>query len=146
MPHLNHLHSTYSNMNDTEQYINHRHRIYYCINFGFVLFPSFTIILLLAWTFNFSWNFKKNIYLKISIKKCRKCLEINLVYFVLAQLYPRKAMSQPSCFDIEYWKNYRPFLCKQSQLIKMKKCLHRITLFKSYSQCYKLHHYQGLQL
>ena len=29
-------------------------------------------------------------------------------------------MSQPLCFDIKYWGRYRPFLSKQSQLIKIK--------------------------
>ena len=33
---------------------------------------------------------------------CYKFLEINLVYFVLAQFHPMKTISQPPCFDIEY--------------------------------------------
>ena len=40
--------------------------------------------------------------LQMVIRKCHKCLERNLVYFILTQFFPRNAMSQPPIFDSEY--------------------------------------------
>ena len=63
---------------------------------------------------------KKIIFTSTSIGKCHKCLERNLVLFVLAQFYSKKAMSQPLCFDIEYWGSYGPFLSNKSQWNKIQ--------------------------
>ena len=65
------------------------------------------------------WSFI-NISIKIfytcpSIGKCHTAVKIQPVYFVLAQFYPIKTMSQPPCFDIEYWRSYGPFLSNKSQ-------------------------------
>ena len=58
------------------------------------------------------------------IGKCHKCLEINLVHFVLAQFHSKKAMGQPLCFDIEYWRSCGPFHLSGAKW----KYLHRITV------------------
>ena len=52
-----------------------------------------------------------------SMGKCRKCLKINIVYFVLAlaQIQPKNVLSQSSCFDIEYWRSHRPFMSRKSK-------------------------------
>ena len=72
-------------------------------------------------TSNFYQYFKEKIFFtSTSIGKCRKCLERNLVYFLLAEFHPKKAMSQPLCFDIEYWRSYRPFLSKKLQWNKIQ--------------------------
>ena len=42
------------------------------------------------------------IFISTSIGKFRNQLEINLVYFVIAQFHSKKAMNQSPCFDIEY--------------------------------------------
>ena len=68
--------------------------------------------------------------MKTSIGMYHKCSEINLVYFVLAEFYPKKAMSQPLCFDIGYWRSwcYRPFLSKTITVKENAKHLHYITI------------------
>ena len=66
--------------------------------------------------------------MKISIKKCRKCLEINLVYFALKIFYPKKAMSQAPCFNIEYSRSHRLFLSRKLKVEQNTKYLHRIAL------------------
>ena len=38
------------------------------------------------------------------IRKCHKCLKMNLVYFKLSQFCSIKAMSQSLFFEIEYWR------------------------------------------
>ena len=46
---------------------------------------------------------------------------MNLIYFVLASFFSKKAMIQPPTFDIEYWRNYsRPFLFRKLQWSKIQ--------------------------
>ena len=54
------------------------------------------------------------------IRKCHKSLDINLIYFVLPQFHSKKAMSQPPCFDIEYWRSHSPFLSGKLQWSKIQ--------------------------
>ena len=83
------------------------------------------IILLVQAPWSFIGNCKKTFYPCPSIRKCHKCLEINIVYFALVQFHSKKAMSQPPCFDIEYWRSYySPFLSRNENT----NYLHRITL------------------
>ena len=74
-------------------------------------------------TSNFLLQFPRiNIFTSTSIRKCHECLEINCVWFVLAQLHPKNAMSQPPFYKIDYSGSYRPFLFRKLQLIKYKTC------------------------
>ena len=109
--HLSHILARY------EPYINHhlikRYEVNcYSINSWVLVLCLFAMILLLACTYDFSWNFHKKCYLKTSIRirKCHKCLEINLVWFVWTQFHPKNAMSQSPFFDIDYSGSYRSFL------------------------------------
>ena len=56
----------------------------------------------------------------MSIGKCHKCFETNPVQFVLAQFHPKKAMSQPPFFDIEYWRSHRSFMSSKSKWNKIQ--------------------------
>ena len=58
---------------------------------------------------------QKNIYVPV-IGKYHKCFKTNLVYFKLAQFHPKKAMSQPPCFNI----CYRPFLSRKLKWSKIQ--------------------------
>ena len=75
---------------------------------------------------------------------CLYCTKTQPVQVVLPQFYPTEAMSQPPCFDIEYWWRYRPFLSKQSQLIKIKSHHYCVTLLNaiSYEKLSQWHHFQ----
>ena len=94
----------------------------------------------------FYQNLEKALFTSMPIKKCRKCLEINIVYFALAQFHLKKAMSQLLRFDIECWRSYRPFLFKQLQLIKIKSHHCCVTLLLLNAILYKMlsqwHHFQ----
>ena len=73
---------------------------------------------------NFYQNLPKIIFTSTSIGKCHKCLETNVVHFVLPQFYPIKTMSQSPCFDIEYWRSYGLFHLSGAKY----KILHRIVV------------------
>ena len=110
---LGHFNGSYERY--TEQYINCRHRVYWYIN-CVLLFQLFTIILLLACTCNFSWDFqKKLLYKHVHCLESAMCLELKLVHFVLAQFQSKNALIQLLCFGIEYWRSHRPFLSRKLQ-------------------------------
>ena len=79
-----------------DRHLIHRHRGNYCTNCVLV-FALFTIILLLlVGASNCSGIPQKQInfiYTLSVIGKCHKELEINLVYFIVAQFHSMKAMS-----------------------------------------------------
>ena len=78
------------------------------------------IVFLLVGASNYCRKLQK-IYIYVPvIGKYHKCLKTNLVHFVLAQFHSKKAMSQPPCFDIEYWRSHRPFLSNKSQWSKIQ--------------------------
>ena len=71
---------------------------------------------------------KKILHTCPSIGKCYKCLETNILHFVLTLFHPKKAMRQSPCFDIEYWRSYGPFLFIRIAVEQNTKYLHRIAV------------------
>ena len=78
------------------------------------------IILLVAAPQTFIGICKQTFHTYLSIRKCHKYSEINLVRFTLPKFYPMKAMSQSPSFDIEYSGSYRPFLPRKLKWSKIQ--------------------------
>ena len=114
---LSHLTARYEQCNN--HCINYRHSVDYCINCVLGLHPCLIVLLVVA-PQTFLGISRKNIFNKHVHRKLPCCMKINPIRFVLAQFYSKKAMIQPLCFDIEYWRSYSPFLSWKLQWSKIQ--------------------------
>ena len=78
------------------------------------------------------------------IEKCLYCMKSHPVQSVLAQFCPIKTMSQPLCFDIDYWRSYGQFLSNKLQLITITSRHYCVTLLNAIPY-QKLSHWHDFQ-
>ena len=92
---LRHLEITQERSNNW--YLIYRHRVYHRIHYSsmyLIYLQLFSFYTCSRRLYINSLRISKNkYYMKTSIRKCRKCLEISSVYFVLTQFHPKKAIN-----------------------------------------------------